>query len=103
MPAHTRELEARRSKRFQTIYLPGNRDRVRIFFQELGDGHLIQFGKILSDDEQLLKDFRRVFHISFAVMLLTGILIGFYVAKNALSGIQRVRRGADQMSRGDLS
>jgi len=103
LSAHTRELEARRSERFQTIYLPGNRDRVRIFFQELGDGHLIQFGRILSDDEQLLKDFRRVFHVSFAVMLLVGILIGFYVAKNALSGIQRVRRGADQMSRGDLS
>jgi signal transduction histidine kinase len=36
-------------------------------------------------------------------MLLVGILFGFYLAKNALSGIQRVRRGADQMSRGDLS
>ncbi len=103
LPAHTLELEERRSERFQTIYLPGNRDRVRLFFQELGDGHLIQFGKILSEDEQLLTDFRRVFYFSFAVMLLSGILIGFYVAKNALSGIQRVRRGADQMSRGDLS
>jgi heavy metal sensor kinase len=103
LPEHTRQLEAGRSERFETIYLPGNTDRVRIFFQELGDGHLIQFGKILSDDEQLLKDFRGVFYLSFAVMLLTGILIGFYMAKNALSGIQRVRRGADQMSRGDLS
>jgi heavy metal sensor kinase len=103
LPEHTRQLEAGRSDRFETIYLPGNTDRVRIFFQELGDGHLIQFGKILSDDEQLLKDFRGVFYLSFAVMLLTGILIGFYMAKNALSGIQRVRRGADQMSRGDLS
>ncbi|APG27574.1 hypothetical protein A7E78_06825 [Syntrophotalea acetylenivorans] len=103
LPAHTRELEIHRSERFQTIYLPGNRDRVRIFFQELGDGHLIQFGKILSEDEQLLKDFRGVFYLSFAIMLMVGILIGFYVAKNALSGIQRVRHGADQMSRGDLS
>jgi heavy metal sensor kinase len=103
LPEHTRQLEAGRSERFETICLPGNTDRVRIFFQELGDGHLIQFGRILSDDEQLLKDFREVFYLSFAVMLLTGILIGFYMAKNALSGIQRVRRGADQMSRGDLS
>lgn len=103
LPDPIRQLETKSRKRFTTIYLPGNRDRVRLFFQDLGDGHIIQFGKILSDDEQLLKDFRRVFYLSFAVMLLAGILIGFYVAQNALSGIQRVRRGADQMSRGDLS
>ena len=103
LPEHTRQLETERRERFKTIYLPGNPHRVRIFFHELGDGHLIQFGKMLSDDEHLLKDFRRVFYLSFAVMLLAGILIGFYAAKNALSGIQRVRRGADQMSRGDLS
>jgi heavy metal sensor kinase len=103
LPQHTRQLEAARRERFKTIYLPGNPDRVRIFFQVLGDGHLMQFGKILSDDEQLLSDFRRVFYLSFAVMLLAGILVGFYAAKSSLSGIQRVRRGADQMSRGDLS
>jgi heavy metal sensor kinase len=103
LPEHTRQLEAGRSERFKTIYLPGNPHRVRIFFQELGDGHLLQFGKILTDDEHLLQDFRRMFYLSFAVMLLAGILFGFYLAKNALSGIQRVRRGADQMSRGDLS
>lgn len=103
LPEHTRQLEAGRRERFKTIYLPGNPHRVRIFFQELGDGHLLQFGKILSDDEHLLQDFRRMFYLSFAVMLLAGILFGFYLAKNALSGIQRVRRGADQMSRGDLS
>ncbi len=103
LPEHTRQLEAGRSERFKTIYLPGNPHRVRIFFQELGEGHLLQFGKILSDDEHLLQDFRRMFYLSFAVMLLAGILFGFYLAKNALSGIQRVRRGADQMSRGDLS
>jgi heavy metal sensor kinase len=103
LPEHTRQLEAGRRERFKTIYLPGNPHRVRIFFQELGDGHLLQFGKILTDDEHLLQDFRRMFYLSFAVMLLAGILFGFYLAKNALSGIQRVRRGADQMSRGDLS
>ncbi len=103
LPEHTRELEANRSKRFQTIYLPGNPDRVRIFFQKLGDGHLIQFGRKLSDDEQLLKNVRSLFYLSFAVMLLGGILIGFYFTKNALRGIQRVRERADQMSRGDLS
>lgn len=103
LPDHTQRLELNRKERFETVYLPGGSDRVRIFFQKLGDGHLIQFGKILSEDEQLLKDFRGVFYLSFGVMLLSGILIGFYVAKNALSGIQRVRRGADQMSRGDLS
>lgn len=103
LPDHTQALEFNRREPFDTVYLPGRSDRVRLFFQKLGDGHLIQFGKILSDDEQLLKDFRRVFYLSFVAMLLSGILIGFYVAQNALSGIQRVRRAADQMSRGDLS
>lgn len=103
LPEHTRLMEADRNERFKTIYLPGNPARVRIFFQKLADGHLIQFGKILTDDEQLLKNFRRVFYLSFGVMLLAGILFGFYVAKNALGGIQRVRHGADLMSRGNLS
>ncbi len=103
LPGHSQHLEAKRTEQFQTIHLPNSPDRVRIFFQKLGDGHLIQFGKNLSHDEQLLKSFRGVFYVSFVVMLLSGILIGFYVAKNALSGIQQVQQGADQMSRGDLS
>jgi len=103
LPDHSETLEKKRNEPFTTIALPESARRVRMFFQDLGDGSLLQFGKVLSEDEQLLKNFREVFYLSFTVMLFSGITIGLFLARHALSGVRKVQHGADQMSKGDLS
>ncbi len=88
---------------FETLPLPTRSSHARIFYQPLGDGYILQTGMLLDDNEHLLSNFDRVFVFAFASMILIGVVVGFYISKKALAGVQRVRETADQISRGDLS
>jgi len=91
------------SHKFETIDLLNHSNHARVFYQQLGDGYILQTGTLLNDDEHLLENFKRVFIIAFSAMIMVGIIIGFYLSRKTLAGIQRVRETADQISRGDLS
>ena len=88
---------------FETLLLPARSSHARIFYQPLGDGYILQTGILLDDNEKLLANFDRVFVFAFATMILTGMVVGLYISRKALAGVQRVRETADQISRGDLS
>lgn len=89
--------------KFETIVLPSHLNHTRVFYQRLGDGYILQTGMLLDDDEQLLVNFDQVFIIAFSAMIMVGIIIGFYISRKTLAGIQQVRETTDQISRGDLS
>lgn len=89
--------------KFETITLSGSSERARIFYQPLGDGNILQSGMLLTSDEKLLANFQWIFAAVFLGILICGGFIGFYISKRALSGVERVRETADQISRGNLS
>jgi heavy metal sensor kinase len=103
LPAKSEKLAVDQDTHFETIKLPGRSDRVRLFYQKLEDGHILQVGTFLTSNEKLLKNFQQVFIASFAIMLLFGVGIGYFVGRHALSGVQRIRQAADLISRGNLS
>ncbi len=103
LPAKPGLLDNLTAPKFETLTLPARSSRARIFYQPLGDGYLLQTGMVLDDDEQLLASFDRVFLFAFTTMILVGTVIGFYISRRALAGVQQVRETADQISRGDLS
>jgi methyl-accepting chemotaxis protein len=103
LPAKPGLLNNLTAPKFETLTLPARSSRARIFYQPLGDGYLLQTGMVLDDDEQLLASFDRVFLFAFTTMILVGTVIGFYISRRALAGVQQVRETADQISRGDLS
>lgn len=103
LPKYSSILENLNHEQFDTVTLPEHSGRARIFYQPLGDGYILQSGTLLIFDETLLANFQRVFSFAFSIMLLSGILIGFYISKRALAGVQRVKETADQISRGNLS
>jgi signal transduction histidine kinase len=98
-----RKPEDIRREPFQTIILNQHSGRARIFYQLLGDGYVLQFGKLLKADTQLLQKVRLTYSISFGIMLLCGVPLGLYIAKRALTGILNVQKGAEQVCRGDMS
>ncbi len=103
LPIRSSLLEDPAETRFETIHFSGSRDRARLLFQDIGDGYIVQIGFLLTQDEQLLANFGKVFSEAFALLLLSGGGIGFLMARRALAGIEQVRRSADRISRGDLS
>ena len=103
LPKDSPLLEDLVNKQFETVTLAKHAGRARIFYQPLGDGYILQTGTLLRFDEELLANFQRVFILAFSVMLLAAVLLGFYISKRSLAGVQRVRETADQISRGNLS
>jgi len=88
---------------FETLSAPVYANAVRVYTQPLGDGYAFQMGVLLSESEMLMAHFRKVFAVAFIAVLLLGVAIGFYVARGALSGVQKVREAADRISCGDLN
>jgi len=103
LPPSSPLLDSSQKTRLETIELSGRSEYARSFYQDLGDGYLLQVGVLLTDDQQLLASFRRVCLIAFSLMVLCGGFFGWLVARRALSGIELVRHSADRISRGDLS
>ncbi len=103
LPEYSPLLENLDHERFDTVSLSAHSGRVRVLYQPLGGGYILQSGTLLTFDEMLLANFQRVFSFAFSVMLVSGILIGSYISKRALAGVQRVKETADQISRGNLS
>ncbi len=87
---------------FQTVSIPNHDCEVRFAFLRLKSGELIQVGRTLQDNEELMADFRSVLSLSFLVMVFCGIAAGWVLTKRAMSGVGRVARIAVEISRGNL-
>jgi len=88
---------------FETLSAPVYPNAVRIYTQPLGNDYAFQMGKLMAEKEMLMAYFRRVFAVTFIAVLLLGVTIGFYVARGALAGVQKVREAADRISCGDMT
>ncbi|MDW7646428.1 MAG: HAMP domain-containing sensor histidine kinase [Desulfuromonadales bacterium] len=86
-----------------TITLPGRHHQVRLLHQGLDGGYLLQMGFLLKEDDRLLEDFRSIFAIAFAIMILGGALSGYLISRRAMKGVERIRQTADRIGQGDFS
>jgi signal transduction histidine kinase len=87
---------------FKTVSLPMHTCRVRLVFLQLKSGHLIQIGRTLLDNEELIADFRQILSYSFVLMIVCGVIAGWILTKRAMSGVERVSKTAVQISRGNI-
>ncbi len=88
---------------FNTLQLPGHRHKVRVVSKRIRDGHLLQIGTTLQDDELLMEKYRETFGTALAVMLICGGFVGWLLTRWSMSGVERVTRTAVYIGKGDLS
>lgn len=86
----------------KSVSLPGRENKIRVIYKKTSGG-VIQKGMSLEDDEELLESLRSIFGTTAAVVLLSGSLFGWLMARRAMSGVERVRETAALIGRGDLS
>lgn len=96
------DLKLNKSTIFQTLSLPGHLHKIRLLAKPTEDGHIIEIGATLKDDELLTEKYRRTFGIALAIMLLCGGLVGWLVAKKAMSGVERITKAAMRIGKHDL-
>ncbi len=92
-----------RSRVYETLTLPGRPDRVRIVYGIIGRGVVAQLGYSMENDTAFVSIFKKIFLISMSALILTAILVGWFMARRALSGVEAVTRTARQISESDLS
>jgi heavy metal sensor kinase len=87
---------------FETFKLPGGKHNARVIYGIAGAGMVLQIGRSLKDDEEILEDFRQAFRTAIAVVLTLVALGGWFMARRSLSGVREVTRTAMAISDGAM-
>jgi heavy metal sensor kinase len=90
------------SRVYETVSIYGRPDRVRIAYGIIGRGIIVQLGYSMESDIAFVEAFKRIFLITMSALILTAVLIGWFMARRALSGVEAVTRTARQISESEL-
>lgn len=87
---------------FETVRLPNQGHSVRIIYGMVGPGVIVQLGQSLESDTRVLDAYRRIFALNLFLLVILSALIGWFMARQALSGVGRISRVARRITEGDL-
>jgi len=85
------------------VFVPGLEGTARIIIRRAPDGALIELGTSLADDEVLLGIVRRVFLLSWMASIVPGFILGWFMARRAMTGVDRVTATAVRIGKSDLT
>jgi heavy metal sensor kinase len=88
---------------YETLSIAGRPDRVRIAYGIIGRGVVAQLGYSMESDTAFIAIFKKIFLVTMLALTLAAILVGWFMARRALSGVEAVTRTARQISESDLS
>jgi len=86
---------------FVTQPLPRRRHDVRILYSMIGSGVVLQVGRSLEEYGRVIVLFKRVFIGTMTILIICAALIGWFMARRALSGMETVTRTAKAISSQD--
>ena len=85
---------------YETLVIPGRRHEVRIVYADIGNGKILQIGQSLEEDKRFIEVFRDIFGLTLAVLMVFASLIGWFMARRALLGVEEVSKTAIEISKG---
>jgi heavy metal sensor kinase len=85
---------------FDTIVLPKRKNRVRILYSAIGSGVILQLGQSMENYTRVTEAFKRIFVTTMAFLLIVAAFIGWFMARQALSGVEELTRTALNISYG---
>jgi heavy metal sensor kinase len=85
---------------FETVTIPEHRYKVRILYGIIGPGKILQIGMSLEGDQRLLEVLQRIFSGTMAVLTVLGAIVGWFMARRALVGVEELTRTATDISKG---
>lgn len=88
---------------FETVGMPEGNDSLRIIYGTIGPGIIMQLGQSLAPQVELVQAFQRIFGTTMAVVIGLAALIGWFLARRALSGVGGIAQTARRITQGDLT
>jgi heavy metal sensor kinase len=87
---------------FATLSIPGAEHKVRVIYKKLDDSYILQAGRGLRDNDELLERYGTIFAESMLSTMVCACIVGWFIAKRAMSGVERVTKTADNISKADF-
>ena len=89
---------------FTTLAVPGETHHVRVISALLPGGEMLQVGRSLKYEEDLIKEYAKVFLQAFSVLLVSGVFLGWLITHKTTAGVRRMAFAADHIRlEGDFS
>ena len=87
---------------FETIVIPERKHKVRILYSIIGPGIILQLGQSMENYSRFIEAFKRIFIPTMAFLIVLAAVVGWFMARRALSGVEAVTRTARNISGGAL-
>jgi signal transduction histidine kinase len=85
---------------FETMSSPERKHKTRIVYGHFGSDTILQIGQSLEDDVRFMGLLRKIFSLILGPLIIFSALIGWFMAKRALSGVEEVTQTAHDISKG---
>ena len=85
---------------FETITIPERDQQVRIVYGMIGPGVILQLGQSMENYTRFIEAFKKIFVATMAFLVFLAVLIGWFMARQALAGLGEVTRTAQRISAG---
>jgi heavy metal sensor kinase len=96
------ELIAGNRHVFETLAVPDRQHRVRILYSMIGPGIILQLGQSQESYTRFIEAFKRIFIASMSFLIVLAVLVGWFMARQALAGLGEVTKTAARISEGSL-
>jgi heavy metal sensor kinase len=88
---------------FETARLADRKHKIRILYSIIGRGIILQLGQSMENYTRFIEAFRKIFVATMASLLIFGTIVGWFMARRALAGVETVTQTARQISEGSLN
>lgn len=87
---------------FRTLSIADHANKVRLLYSVIGPGIIMQIGHSMDHYSRIVDAFKTIFVITMSILLVASALIGWFLARRALSGFNVIARTARRISEGAL-
>jgi heavy metal sensor kinase len=88
---------------FETTRLADRKHKIRILYSIIGRGIILQLGQSMENYTRFIEAFRKIFVATMASLLIFATIVGWFMARRALAGVETVTQTARQISEGSLN
>ncbi len=87
---------------FDTINIPDRKHKIRVLYAVIGPGMILQLGQSMENHTRIIEVFRKVFITTMLILFAVAVVVGWFMARRALVGVETVTRTARRISDGSL-
>jgi len=87
---------------FETVAISGRKEEVRILYSLINPSIIMQVGEAMESYSRFLEAFKGIFILTMTFLIVVAAGVGWFMAREAISGVEAVTRTARKISGGTL-